>query len=133
MMRLTRRHSRLVALLLLAVHLPGSRVHARTDACGHTKVFHGPARPFKALARAVTAKVTHVKFEKKAPRSFGASRNRTSSCELAGLRGAPKLSAVTILPDTCVTLAAAPLLAHPESLRPLPCDLSPSPPLHTRN
>lgn len=133
MMRFTRRHSRFLALLLLAVHLPGSRVHARTDACGHTKVYHGPARPFKALARAVTAKITRVKFERKAPRSFGASRNRHSSCALAGLKSAQKPSAVTLVPSVCITLAAAPVRAHPESLRPLPCDLSPSPPLHTRN
>lgn len=123
---MSRRFQRSVAALMIVLNFSGARVIVSANACEQTKVFFGPSRSFRAIAK----KVTRKEWRKPGQRTLGQKKGRFQSHELNSLRTDTRISPVEGFVPQSVSLEFKSVKASPLYAWKLASDISPVQPPH---
>ncbi|MBI3551162.1 MAG: hypothetical protein HY077_01485 [Elusimicrobia bacterium] len=135
MNKIMRAHQRLVAIVLLALHVGGARAIAVTDACERSRVFYGPSMSFRAVTKTVSVWASGKKWERRAPRSLGARGSRFTTLDLEWVRTPVRTAPIVLLSATDTMLDIKSPMTGARTGWKLPTDTSPVQPshLHSKN
>lgn len=124
-----RRYKKVVAIVLMLLHVTGGRVHALTDACDRTRVFVGPSLSFRAIVKAARQETWGWPPNQG---SLGQAHPSHSAEELEAVRSSRVAPVAVVSNPPVLVLAAAPRRAPAHAVLASPGDVRPAPYLHSQ-